>query len=130
MVERRRDCPHSGAWRDRGYAKEHAKALWLMLQQPQPDDYVIATGEMRVVRELCEVAFSLVGVDWEHHVRVVERCFRPTKVGQLRGNASKVRERLGSEAQSPFRDLVPLMPKQDLTDADLQAAQRFPTDRP
>ena len=77
------------ARRDWGYAAEYVEAMWRMLQQDDPDDYVIATGEMHSVRELCEVAFALVGLDWERHVRVDERYFRPTEVDQLCGDASK-----------------------------------------
>ena len=63
--------------------------MWLMLQQPEPDDYVIATGEMHSVRELCEVAFGLVGLDWERYVRDRRAYFRPTEVDELCGDASK-----------------------------------------
>ena len=73
------------AQRDWGYAKEYVEAMWLMLQQPEPDDFVVATGEMHSVRELCEVAFGLAGLDWERHVRVDERYFRPTEVDELCG---------------------------------------------
>ncbi|HEY6608266.1 MAG TPA: GDP-mannose 4,6-dehydratase, partial [Candidatus Limnocylindria bacterium] len=76
------------ARRDWGYAKEYVEAMWLMLQRPEPDDYVVATGEMHTVRELCEVAFGLVGLDWEAHVRIDERYFRPTEVDELCGDAS------------------------------------------
>ena len=105
------------AQRDWGYAKEYVEAMWLMLQQPEPDDYVIATGEMHSVRELCEVAFGLVGLDWERHVRVDERYFRPTEVDELRGDPSKARERLGWEPRTTFRDLVRLMLEHDLADS-------------
>jgi len=95
--------------------------MWLMLQQDAPDDYVIATGETHSVRELCEVAFGLVGLDWEHHVRIDERYFRPTEVDELCGDASKARGRLGWEARTTFRDLVRLMLKHDLADAGIDA---------
>ena len=74
--------------------------MWLMLQQPEPDDYVVATGEMHTVRELCEVAFGLVGLDWERHVRIDERYFRPTEVDELCGDASKAERVLGWRAQT------------------------------
>src|SRR6187401_379083 len=77
------------AKRDWGFAKEYVEAMWLMLQQPEPDDYVIATGETHSVRELCEVAFGLAGLDWERYVRIDERYFRPTEVDELCGDASK-----------------------------------------
>ena len=83
------------ARRDWGYAKEYVEAMWLMLQQPEPDDYVVATGEMHTVRELCEVAFGLVGLDWEDHVRIDARYFRPTEVDELCGDASKAERVLG-----------------------------------
>jgi GDPmannose 4,6-dehydratase len=108
------------AKRDWGYAKEYVEAMWLMLQQPQPDDYVIATGETHSVRELCEVAFGLVGLDWEHHVRVDERYFRPTEVDELRGDASKAAAVLGWQARTTFRGLVRLMLEHDLADAGIE----------
>jgi GDPmannose 4,6-dehydratase len=77
------------ARRDWGYAPEYVEAMWLMLQQDAPDDYVIATGEMHTVRELVEEAFSLAGLDWQDHVRIDERYFRPTEVDELCGDASK-----------------------------------------
>jgi GDPmannose 4,6-dehydratase len=107
------------AKRDWGYAKEFVEAMWRMLQQPDPDDYVIATGEMHSVRELCEVAFGLVGLDWERYVRIDERYLRPTEVDELCGDASKARECLGWEAQTTFRDLVRLMLEHDLAEAGL-----------
>ena len=105
------------ARRDWGYAKEYVEAMWLMLQQPAPDDYVVATGEMHSVRELCEVAFGLVGLDWERYVRIDEKYFRPTEVDELRGDPSKAREHLGWEPRTTFRDLVRLMLEHDLADA-------------
>jgi GDPmannose 4,6-dehydratase len=107
------------AKRDWGYAAEYVEAMWLMLQQPDPDDYVIATGEMHTVRELCEVAFGLVGLDWERHVRVDERYFRPTEVDELCGDMSKARERLGWQARTTFHGLVRLMLEADLREAGL-----------
>ena len=80
--------------------------MWRMLQQPEPGDYVVATGEMHTVRELCEVAFDLVGLDWEKHVRVDERYFRPTEVDELCGDASKAERVLGWRATTGFHDLV------------------------
>lgn len=91
-----------------------------MLQQPQPDDYVIATGETHSVRELCEVAFGLVGLDWEHHVRVDERYFRPTE-DELRGDSSKAATALGWQAQTTFSELVRLMLEHDLRDAGVES---------
>ena len=105
------------AKRDWGYAPEYVEAMWRMLQQPEPDDYVIATGETHSVRELCEVAFGMAGLDWEQHVRVDPRYFRPTEVELLCGDASKAKQVLGWEARTTFRDLVRLMLEHDLADA-------------
>ena len=105
------------AKRDWGYAKEYVEAMWLMLQQDEPDDYVVATGEMHTVRELCEVAFGLAGLDWDRYVRVDERYFRPTEVDELCGDASKAERELGWQARTGFRDLVALMLEHDLAEA-------------
>jgi GDPmannose 4,6-dehydratase len=112
------------ARRDWGYAKEYVEAMWLMLQQDEPDDYVIATGETHTVRELCEVAFGLAGLDWEQHVRIDERYFRPTEVDELCGDASKAREELGWEPSTRFRELVAMMLDHDLTEAGVPAQAR------
>jgi GDPmannose 4,6-dehydratase len=105
------------AQRDWGFAKEYVEAMWLMLQQPEPDDYVIATGEMHSVRELCEVAFGLVGLDWEDHVRIDESYFRPTEVDVLCGDASKAQRILGWSATTTFAQLVRIMLEADLREA-------------
>jgi len=102
------------AQRDWGYAREYVEAMWRMLQHDQPDDYVIATGEMHSVRKLCEVAFGLVGLDFEDHVRIDERYYRPTEVDQLLGDATHARDTLGWEPRTCFRDLVGLMLANDL----------------
>ena len=88
--------------------------MWRMLQQPEPDDYVIATGEMHTVRELCVVAFGLVGLDWEKYVRVDPAYFRPTEVDELCGDASKAETRLGWRPETRFGELVRLMLEADL----------------
>jgi GDPmannose 4,6-dehydratase len=108
------------AIRDWGYAKEYVEAMWLMLQQPEPDDFVIATGETHTVRELCETAFGLANMDWERYVRVDPQYFRPTEVDQLCGDASKARERLGWQATTLFRELVALMLDHDLREAGVE----------
>jgi GDPmannose 4,6-dehydratase len=105
------------AQRDWGYAKEYVEAMWLMLQQPAPDDFVIATGEMHTVQELCQVAFGLVDLDWERYVRVDERYFRPTEVEELCGDPAKARRELGWQASTTFESLVKLMLDHDLADA-------------
>ena len=116
------------AKRDWGYAPEYVEAMWLMLQQPEPDDYVIATGEMHSVREFVELAFSLVGRDWRDHVEIDPRYFRPTEVDELCGDASKAREKLGLSPRVSFRELARLMLAADLTDAgvDAMAVMREP----
>ena len=108
------------AKRDWGYAKEYVEAMWLMLQQAEPDDFVIATGEMHSVRELCQVAFGLVGLDWEKYVRVDQAYFRPTEVDELCGDASKARASLGWEPATKFRDLVRIMLEADLAEAGVR----------
>jgi GDPmannose 4,6-dehydratase len=103
------------ARRDWGYARDYVEAMWLMLQQDEPDDYVVATGETHSVRELVDVAFAHVGVDPDDHVRVDPRFLRPAEVERLVGDASKARERLGWEPRVRFEELVRLM-----VDADLE----------
>ena len=102
------------AMRDWGYAKEYVEAMWLMLQQDDPDDYVVATGETHSVRELCEVAFGLANLDWERYVRIDERYLRPTEVEELRGDATKAGEVLGWKPRTGFRQLIGLMLEHDL----------------
>jgi GDPmannose 4,6-dehydratase len=111
------------AQRDWGYAKEYVEAMWLMLQQPRPDDYVIATGEMHSVRELCQVAFGLVGLEWEEHVRMDERYLRPTEVDVLCGDASKAERVLGWKPKVRFVELIRLMLDSDLREAGLDPAR-------
>jgi GDPmannose 4,6-dehydratase len=110
------------AKRDWGYAPEYVEAMWRMLQQEQPDDYVIATGETHTVRELVEVAFALVGLDWNEHVRIDERYYRPTEVDALCGDASKAAQVLGWHSVVTFDRLVRLMLDADLREADLDPA--------
>jgi len=118
------------AKRDWGYAKEYVEAMWLMLQQAEPDDFVIATGEMHSVRELCEVAFGLVGLDWEKYVRVDRAYFRPTEVDELCGDASKARDVLGWESSTRFPELVRIMLDADLAEAGIgDAAAAAPEGR-
>ena len=111
------------AKRDWGYAKEYVEAMWLMLQQPEPDDYVIATGETHTVREFAQVAFAAVGRDWQDFVSFDERYLRPTEVDALQGDAGKARARLGWQATTTFESLVRLMLEADLTEAGLDASQ-------
>jgi GDPmannose 4,6-dehydratase len=97
--------------------------MWLMLQQDEADDFVIATGESRSVREFLEEAFSCQGLDWKDYVTIDPRYFRPTEVGDLQGDASKARRKLGWEPKVKFKELVRLMVDADfraLVDADNQ----------
>jgi len=103
------------AQRDWGYALEYVEAMWLMLQQSEPDDYVIATGEVHSVEEFVECAFNFVGLNWRDHVEIDPRYFRPTEVDILKGDATKARKRLGWEPRVKFEELVRLM-----MDADIQ----------
>jgi GDPmannose 4,6-dehydratase len=107
------------AKRDWGYAKDYVEAMWLMLQQDQPDDYVIATGEVHSVRELVRVAFEHVGLDPEKHIRIDPRFLRPTEVEHLIGDASKAREKLGWRPRTSFDEMIRLM-----VDADLELLGR------
>lgn len=97
------------AKRDWGYAKEYVDAMWLMLQQAQPDDYVIATGETHSVREFLEEAFSLVQLNWQDYVVIDPKYFRPTEVDLLIGDPSKAARQLGWKPKTTFKQLVELM---------------------
>ena len=103
------------AKRDWGFAKEYVEAMWLILQQPEPDDYVIATNETHSVREFLEVAFGHVGLDWQKHVEIDSRYYRPAEVELLIGDYSKARKQLGWEPKTKFAELVRIM-----VDADLE----------
>jgi len=107
------------AKRDWGYAKEYVEAMWLMLQQEEPDDYVVATGETHSVRELLEEAFSYVGLDWHKHVEIDPRYYRPAEVDVLIGDPTKAKRKLGWEAKIKFKDLVRVM-----VDADMETAEQ------
>jgi GDPmannose 4,6-dehydratase len=107
------------AVRDWGFAGDYVRAMWQMLQQDTPDDYVVATGETHSVRELCDLAFSHVGLNWEDHVIVDERFFRPAEVDALVGDASKARNVLGWKPEVDFAGLVAMM-----VDADLATLRR------
>jgi GDPmannose 4,6-dehydratase len=100
--------------RDWGYAKEYVEAMWLMLQQAEPDDYVIATNETHSVREFLEVAFDYVGLDWKKHVEIDPRYYRPAEVDLLIGDPTKARRKLGWEPKTKFVDLVKLMVDADI----------------
>jgi GDPmannose 4,6-dehydratase len=110
------------ARRDWGFAPEYVDAMWRMLQQSEPGDYVVATGEMHSVREFVEEAFRLVGLDWQRYVRIDERYYRPTEVNELCGDASKAASVLGWRPTITFHGLVRLMLEADLRDAGLDPA--------
>jgi GDPmannose 4,6-dehydratase len=102
------------AQRDWGFAADYVRAMWLMLQQDRPDDYVVATGETHSVRELCQLAFSAAGLDWEKHVVVDERFLRPAEVDLLVGDPTKAEKELGWKREVDFPGLVTMMVEADL----------------
>ena len=102
------------AKRDWGYAKEYVEGMHAMLQQDEPDDYVLATGETRTVGEFVQAAFGAVDLNWEEYVRFDERFMRPAEVDLLIGDPTKAKEKLGWQAQTKFEDLVALMVEHDL----------------
>lgn len=103
------------AQRDWGYAKEYVEAMWLMLQQDKPEDYVIGTNTTHSVKDVCKIAFEHVGLNWEDYVISNEKLMRPTEIKELKGDYSKAKKDLGWEPKTSFEDLIKLM-----TDADLQ----------
>jgi GDPmannose 4,6-dehydratase len=107
------------ARRDWGYAGDYVRAMWLMLQQEQPDDYVVGSGETHSVRELCEVAFGALDLDWQEYVVIDPKFYRPAEVDLLVSDPGKARRVLGWEATVSFRDLVGMM-----VEADMDALQR------
>jgi GDPmannose 4,6-dehydratase len=107
------------AKRDWGFAGDYVEAMWLMLQQEKPDDYVVATGESHSVREFVKEVFSYLGLDWHKYVEIDKRYLRPTEVDRLEGNASKAKRVLGWKPKVKFKELVCMM-----TDADMELAGR------
>ena len=112
------------AKRDWGFAPDFVKAMWLMLQADEPEDYVIATGQTHTVREFAQLAFSHVGLDWEKYVKVDSNYFRPTEVDMLLGDPSKAREKLGWEPEVTFEELVKIMVEADLAAEGVGAEAR------
>ena len=112
------------AKRDWGHARDYVDAMWRILQQERPSDYVVATGETHSVREFCEEAFGCVGLDWKDFVKVDAKYFRPAEVDLLLGDASKARRELGWAPRVTFKELAKLM-----VEADLESAGKHP-DRP
>ncbi|MFL6281776.1 MAG: GDP-mannose 4,6-dehydratase [Pyrinomonadaceae bacterium] len=111
------------AQRDWGHAADYVRAMHLMLQQPEADDYVVATGETHTVREFCERAFARVGLDWERYVKVDEMFYRPAEVDLLIGDATKARTALGWEPRYSFEQLI-----NEMVDADVAALAGAPTE--
>ncbi|MGA1297804.1 MAG: GDP-mannose 4,6-dehydratase, partial [Ilumatobacteraceae bacterium] len=116
------------AKRDWGYAGDYVKAMWLMLQQPEADDYVIATGETHTIEELVQLAFAEVGLDdWKKYIRQDPKFFRPAEVDLLIGDASKAREKLGWEPEVTFAELVKMMVAHDLQREATKAGLAIPS---
>jgi GDPmannose 4,6-dehydratase len=110
------------ARRDWGYAKEYVEAMWLMLQQEMPDDYIIATGETHSVRELLDEAFGYAGLDWKDHVEMDSRYYRPAEVDLLQGDPTKAKLTLGWQPRTNFKRLIQIMVDGDLEIARKEAA--------
>jgi GDPmannose 4,6-dehydratase len=102
------------AQRDWGYAADYVRAMWMMLQQDHPDDYVVATGQTHSVKELVELSFTAVDLDWEEHVVIDERYLRPAEVDLLVGDPSKAQTTLGWSREVDFAQLVQMMVEADL----------------
>jgi GDPmannose 4,6-dehydratase len=115
------------AKRDWGFAGDYVEAMWLMLQQDKPDDFVVATGESHSVREALDVAFGTLGIDWKKHVEIDPRYFRPTEVDHLHGDAGKARRVLGWKPKVTFKQLIEMMVKADEEDVRLTLAGRAPS---
>jgi GDPmannose 4,6-dehydratase len=116
------------AKRDWGFAGDYVRAMWMILQQPEPDDYVLATGQTHSVRELLEVAFGAVGLNWKDYVEIDPKLIRPAEVDTLSGDATKAREKLGWEPQVSFEELIKMMVDVDLK--AVQGAERGPRSQP
>ncbi|KAJ6420212.1 hypothetical protein OIU84_030175 [Salix udensis] len=123
------------ASRDWGFAGDYVEAMWMMLQQEKPDDYVVATEESHTVEEFLEVAFGYVGLNWKDHVVIDKRYFRPAEVDNLKGDSSKTRKVLGWKPKVGFEQLVKMMVEEDidlakrekvLVDAGFMDAQQQP----
>ena len=119
------------ARRDWGYAPEYVKSMWLMMQQNEPDDYVIATNEAHSVKEFVQQAFDVVGLDWQEHIKIDKKLFRPLDVPTLQGDYSKAEKKLGWRPETKFSDLVKIMVKEDLRKWERWLeGERFPWDAP
>ncbi|PWB80463.1 MAG: GDP-mannose 4,6-dehydratase [Methylocystaceae bacterium] len=109
------------AKRDWGHARDYVRAMWLMLQQEQPDDYVVATGRTTTVRDMCKIAFAHAGLDPDAHIVIDPQFYRPAEVDILLGDASKARKALGWEPQVPLEELI-----REMVDADIERVKREP----
>ncbi|QGJ70842.1 GDP-mannose 4,6-dehydratase [Planctomycetales bacterium 10988] len=112
------------AQRDWGFAGDYVKAMWMMLQQEEPQDYVIATGEKHSVREVVEVAFARAGLNWEDHVVISEDLYRPAEVNTLCGDCSLAKQELGWEPEVSFKELIEMMVDHDLERAAQEASRQ------
>ena len=113
-IDRQLALGNLDAQRDWGYAADYVRAMWLMLQQDTPDDFVVATGETHSVRELVELSFAAAGLDWQEHVVIDERFLRPAEVDLLVGDPTKAEEVLGWKREVDFPGLVQMMVEADL----------------
>jgi GDPmannose 4,6-dehydratase len=116
------------ARRDWGFAGDYVEAMWRMLQQDTPDDFVVATGESHSIRDLLDVAFGALGLDWHEHVEIDPRYLRPTEVDHLQGDPAKARRLLGWEPKVRFRELIEMMVRADDEDIRASLAGRAPRD--
>ena len=112
------------ARRDWGFAGDYVEAMWMILQHPEPDDFVIATGESYSVRDFLDEAFSFAGLEWQRHVEIDPKYLRPTEVDDLLGDATKARSTLGWQPKTTFRQLVQMMVASDLRLAEEESAVR------
>ena len=111
------------AKRDWGYAKDYVHAMWLMLQQDNPDDYVIATGQQHTVQDMCEIAFTHVGLDWKKYVVTDPRFYRPAEVHTLLGDSARAKKEIGWEPQTSFSKLIQMMVDADLARVKAEIAR-------
>jgi GDPmannose 4,6-dehydratase len=114
VVDGRLKLGNLDSGRDWGYAREYVEAMWLMLQQDEPRDYVIATNTFHTIRDLCRVAFARVGLDWQEHVEADTRLMRPTEIAASRGDYSRAMAELGWEPRTQFQELIELMVDEDV----------------
>lgn len=128
-LEKKLELGNLEAKRDWGYAPEYVELMWLMMQQKEPDDYVIATNETHSVKEFAEKAFDAVGLDWQDYVRVDKKFIRPLDVDSLHGDHSKATTKIGWKPKVKFNELVEIMAKEDLSRWERwQNGERFPWD--